>query len=160
MLGHVRKQCSMLFGKSNQICGFRWLNISSSLQFLDSRDKDHAAQSKQLIKRQSEIFDSVQQREKNKKTFQRAVLTYLKHENVYRRGHVEFIYAAMEKMEEFGVHRDLETYKKILKIFPQGKMVPRSIWQAEFMHYPKQQNCAIELLEKMERNSKQLKQIA
>lgn len=47
-----------------------------------------------------------------------------------------------------------ETYKKILDILPKGKMIPTNVFQAEFMHYPKQQQCAIDLLEKMEDNGK------
>ena len=31
-------------------------------------------------------------------------------------------------------------------------MIPTNVFQAEFMHYPKQQQCAIDLLEKMEDN--------
>nr|XP_045608013.1 evolutionarily conserved signaling intermediate in Toll pathway, mitochondrial-like [Procambarus clarkii]XP_045608015.1 evolutionarily conserved signaling intermediate in Toll pathway, mitochondrial-like [Procambarus clarkii]XP_045608016.1 evolutionarily conserved signaling intermediate in Toll pathway, mitochondrial-like [Procambarus clarkii]XP_045608017.1 evolutionarily conserved signaling intermediate in Toll pathway, mitochondrial-like [Procambarus clarkii]XP_045608018.1 evolutionarily c len=68
------------------------------------------------------------------------------------RGHVEFIYAAMKYMEEYGVHKDLEVYKKLLDLMPKGKMIPRNLFQAEFMHYPKQQFCAIDCLEQMEIN--------
>lgn len=46
----------------------------------------------------------------------------------------------------------VEVYKKILNILPKGKMIPRNIIQAEFQHYPKQQQCAIDLLEQMEDN--------
>lgn len=33
-------------------------------------------------------------------------------------------------------------------------MIPRNIWQVEFMHYPRQQQCGIDLLEEMENNGK------
>ncbi|KAK3866559.1 hypothetical protein Pcinc_027918 [Petrolisthes cinctipes] len=68
------------------------------------------------------------------------------------RGHVEFIYAAMKNMEDFGVHKDLEVYKKLLDLMPKGKMIPTNIFQQEFMHYPRQQQCAIDCLEQMELN--------
>lgn len=70
----------------------------------------------------------------------------------HRRHHVEFIYAALKHMEEFGVERDLEIYKEILNVMPKGKMIARNMFQAEFMHYPKQQDCAVFLLDQMEYN--------
>ena len=33
-----------------------------------------------------------------------------------------------------------------------GKMIPKNMIQAEFGHYPKQQHCCLEILEKMEDN--------
>uniref|UniRef100_D3TPK5 Evolutionarily conserved signaling intermediate in Toll pathway, mitochondrial n=1 Tax=Glossina morsitans morsitans TaxID=37546 RepID=D3TPK5_GLOMM len=70
--------------------------------------------------------------------------------DIRRRNHVEFIYAAMKHMAEFGVERDLEVYKALINVLPKGKFIPRNIFQAEFMHYPKQQQCIIDLLEQME----------
>lgn len=70
----------------------------------------------------------------------------------YRRHHVEFIYAALKHMKEFGVERDLEVYKNILDVMPKGKFIATNLFQAEFMHYPKQQECAIFLLDQMEYN--------
>ena len=43
-------------------------------------------------------------------------------------------------------------YKALIEVFPKEKMVPRSVWQVEFMHYPKQQQCAIDLMDQMEDN--------
>lgn len=70
--------------------------------------------------------------------------------DVHRRNHVEFIYAAMKHMSEFGVEHDLEVYKALINVMPKGKMLPKNVFQAEFMHYPKQQQCIIDLLEQME----------
>uniref|UniRef100_A0A2P2I4Q4 Evolutionarily conserved signaling intermediate in Toll pathway, mitochondrial n=1 Tax=Hirondellea gigas TaxID=1518452 RepID=A0A2P2I4Q4_9CRUS len=58
--------------------------------------------------------------------------------------------AALKNMEEFGVHKDLEVYKKLLDIFPKVKMIPQNMWQVEFSHYPIQQDCAIDVLGQME----------
>ncbi|KAM3964390.1 evolutionarily conserved signaling intermediate in Toll pathway, mitochondrial-like, partial [Aphomia sociella] len=69
-----------------------------------------------------------------------------------RRGHVEFIYAALTRMKEFDVQKDLEVYKALVDVLPKGKFIPTNIFQAEFMHYPKQQQCAVDLLEQMEDN--------
>lgn len=47
-----------------------------------------------------------------------------------------------------------QVYKKLLDLFPKGKMIPTNVFQVEFMHYPKQQQCAIDCLEQMETNGK------
>lgn len=92
----------------------------------------------------------IQNEEKSKETFLEAVKMHSR--DVHRRGHVEFIYSSLKYMEEFGVNRDLEVYKNILDVFPKGKFIPTNVFQVEFMHYPKQQQCAVDLLEQMEEN--------
>lgn len=72
--------------------------------------------------------------------------------DVHRRNHCEFIYAAMKNMREYGVHRDLTVYKALLDVMPKGKFIPTNMFQAEFNHYPKQQQCIIDLLHQMEEN--------
>lgn len=76
--------------------------------------------------------------------------------DVHRRNHVEFIYAAMKNMEDYGVHKDLAVYKALIDVMPKGKFIPTNVFQAEFMHYPKQQNCITDLLEQMEDNGKEI----
>lgn len=94
-------------------------------------------------------FDSAQQ--KTKESFVDMVNIF-EQRDVHRRNHVEFIYAALKNMEEFGVHTDIEVYKSLINVMPKGKFIPTNIFQAEFMHYPKQQQCIIDLLEQMEDN--------
>ncbi|CAD6992329.1 unnamed protein product [Ceratitis capitata] len=53
-------------------------------------------------------------------------------------------------MADFGVEYDLEVYKALINVMPKGKFIPTNVFQAEFMHYPKQQQCIIDLLEQME----------
>jgi len=89
--------------------------------------------------------------EQNKENFEGAIDIFT-HKDSRRRGSVEFIYAAMRNMEHFGVHRDLGSYKKLMEVFPKGKMIPENRLQADFFHYPKQQQCATSLLQKMEKN--------
>ncbi|XP_046753958.1 evolutionarily conserved signaling intermediate in Toll pathway, mitochondrial [Diprion similis] len=88
---------------------------------------------------------------KEKKTYLDVLRMFIDRD-IQRRGHVEFIYAAMKHMEEFGVEKDLEVYKSLLNVLPKGKFIPENKIQAEFMHYPKQQQCAIDVLEQMENN--------
>lgn len=66
--------------------------------------------------------------EKNKKTYLAAMDMF--HEmTVHKRGHVEFIYAALAEMESYGVHKDIEAYRKVLGVFPVGQMVATNVWQ-------------------------------
>lgn len=76
--------------------------------------------------------------------------------DVHRRNHVEFIYAALKNMEEFGVIRDIDVYKKLINVMPKGKFIPTNLFQVEFQHYPKQQQCIIDLLDQMEDNGNAL----
>jgi signaling intermediate in Toll pathway protein len=130
----------------------RHLRTTATVQFLDVRDKDHNEKEKRLIVHQGEYFDeaAASKRARDKKTFEDAVGLYLKRNGVYRRGHVEFLYAAIGRMKEFDVHRDLDTYKTLLALFPEEKMVAKTTWQVEFMHFPKQQQCCIDILDFME----------
>lgn len=95
-------------------------------------------------------FNNVQ--EKNKKTYLDMLRVYQMEK--YRSGHVEFINTAIKHLDEFGVNEDLETYKKLIQVLPAGKFVPQNYIQSEFMHYPKHQQCIIDLLQKMEDNGK------
>ncbi|XP_005091035.1 evolutionarily conserved signaling intermediate in Toll pathway, mitochondrial [Aplysia californica] len=100
------------------------------------------------------IFDDeANTRGRNKEAFLVAVSKYISKETLYRRGAVEFVYAGLQEMKTFGVVRDLASYKALLQAFPKGKMIPRNAWQVEFMHYPRQQQCAIDMLEQMEVNA-------
>ncbi len=94
---------------------------------------------------------NVPEEERNKDTFLEAVKIYTTRPGP-RRGHVEFILSALKYMEEFGVHRDLQAYKDLLDILPKGIYIPTNMFQAEFFHYPKQQQCILDLLEQMEDN--------
>ncbi|KAJ8897267.1 hypothetical protein PR048_002613 [Dryococelus australis] len=98
-----------------------------------------------------DIFQDAEDKDKN--TYLAMIQIFVQRD-VHRRGHVEFIYSAMKHMEEFHVHKDLEAYKSLIDILPKGKFIPTNIFQAEFMHYPKQQQCIIDVLEMMEDNGK------
>lgn len=111
------------------------------------------AKEKKLILHSDDYFQQYSDQKKNQALFKAAVDCYLMKENVYRRGHVEFVYAALKRMKDFGSAKDLSSYKKIMEVFPKYKMIPKSTWQAEMMHYPKQQQCAIDIMEEMEKNA-------
>lgn len=96
-----------------------------------------------------DLFEQVASEARTKATFNKAVDIFIKRD-VRRRGHVEFIYAALKKMPEFGVERDLLIYNKLLDVFPKEVFVPRNFIQRMFNHYPRQQECGVQLLEQME----------
>ena len=99
----------------------------------------------------TEKYFGVNSDSKNKQSFNDAIDIFT-HRDARRRGSIEFIYAAMRNMEAFGVHKDLQVYKKLLDVFPKGKMIAENRIQSDLFHYPKHQNCATALLNKMERN--------
>ncbi|KAK5621437.1 hypothetical protein CRENBAI_006821 [Crenichthys baileyi] len=98
---------------------------------------------------QEDLFEQVAKEYKTKATFNKVINVFTKRD-IRRRGHVEFIYAALKKMSEFGVERDLSVYNKLLDVFPKEVFVPRNFIQRMFNHYPRQQECGVELLEQME----------
>lgn len=51
------------------------------------------------------------------------------------RGHVEFINSALKYLKEYGLHKDLDTYKAILNVFPKGAMIPRNTFQVGDFHH-------------------------
>lgn len=96
-----------------------------------------------------ELFERAARDAKSKANFNRVLDTFNK-KDIRRRGHVEFIYAALKKMPEFGVERDITVYNKLLDVFPKEVFVPRNFIQRMFNHYPRQQECGVQVLEQME----------
>jgi len=128
-----------------QISTCRTENCSKDIKTYDDDDFKTSA----LVTRK--YFSQEEEEEKNKESFEGAIDIFC-HKDTRRRGSVEFIYAAMRNMEKFGVHRDLGTYRKLMEVFPMGKMIPQNRLEGDFFHYPKQQQCATTLLQKMELN--------
>lgn len=89
--------------------------------------------------------------EQDKASFLNAVRSFGAH-NVRKRGHVDFIYLALRKMPEFGVERDLSVYNLLLDVFPKEVFRPRNVIQRIFVHYPRQQECGVAVLEQMEQH--------
>lgn len=96
-----------------------------------------------------ELFRPALDGARNKANFVRAVQNFTEY-NVHKRGHVDFIYLALRKMREYGVERDLSVYNLLLDIFPKEVFRPRNIFHSIFLHYPRQQECGIAVLEQME----------
>lgn len=114
----------------------------------ESANEDNRKRDKSLVSH-NDLFEQVANEVKTKATFNKVVDIYIKGA-MRRRGHVEFIYAALKKMPEFGVEKDLVVYNKLLDVFPKEVFVPRNFIQRMFNHYPRQQECGVQLLEQME----------
>lgn len=122
----------------------------------DERDENEHKENRETGERVTDIDFSMEGRfqraeDKNRQTFLDMVNLFVGRDK-HRRHHVEFVYAALKHMREYGVERDIEVYKAILDVMPKGKFIPTNMFQAEFMHYPKQQHCIIYFLDQMEHN--------
>lgn len=118
---------------------------SQPARFVQEEDK---TREKSLVAH-DDLFEQVAKETKTKATFNKVIDVYTKRD-IRRRGHVEFIYAALKKMPEFGVEKDLTVYNKLLDVFPKEVFVPQNFIQRMFNHYPRQQECGVQLLEQME----------
>lgn len=55
-------------------------------------------------------------------------------------------------LKQFGLHKDIEVYKRLLDVMPKGKMVPKNYFQEMSVYYAKHQATAIQLLDYMSQN--------
>ncbi|XP_055587832.1 evolutionarily conserved signaling intermediate in Toll pathway, mitochondrial [Uranotaenia lowii] len=139
----------LLAGTSVRLCSSQKSSEQSSESHQDERsEKDKSASDTKLMLR-TQLFEHVST--KDRKTYLEMINVF-ESRSVQRRNHVEFIYAALKHMEEFGVQKDLAVYKALVNVMPKGKFIPTNIFQAEFMHYPRQQQVIIDLLDQMEDN--------
>lgn len=96
-----------------------------------------------------ELFRLAPDGARDKASFVQAVQNFGQH-NVHKRGHVDFIYLALRKMRDFGVEKDLAVYNLLLDVFPKEVFQPRNVFQKIFIHFPRQQECGLAVLEQME----------
>lgn len=119
----------------------------------ERKKKEHQQEQKRQATHQTNLMvqgDFEHVSEKTRESFLTMVEMFDDKSKHHRRNHVEFIYAALKNMKDFGVATDLEVYKALLDVMPKGKFIARTMFQAEFMHYPKQQECITMFLEQME----------
>lgn len=157
MIRYGRCVTSLLVRRSRMLACRQVANTSSNSEInedekfdpkKEEREKKHEFYAKRsLILRGA--FECIEN--KNKDAFLDMIDIFI-NKDVHRRNHVEFIYAALKNMKEYGVVRDLAVYKKLIEVMPKGKFIPTNLFQVEFQHYPKQQQCIIDLLDQMEDN--------
>nr|CAD2170749.1 unnamed protein product [Meloidogyne enterolobii] len=100
----------------------------------------------EFFQRESEVAD------KTKEAFLQCIKLFVMSRGKRGGGQVEFINAGRNNMKAFGVHKDLDVYKELLRVFPEGDFVPENPLQRAFWHYPLHQECAIKLMDAMEAN--------
>jgi len=71
---------------------------------------------------------------------------------IKRFGYTEFINAALPAMKDFGVEKDLESYKALMRVFPPGSCVPISKLATAFFPYFFEQRAAVDILTQMHEN--------
>lgn len=67
-------------------------------------------------------------------------------------GQCEFIQGALKALKEYGLHEDIEAYKKLMNVMPKERMVAKNAFQQLGFFYGKHQETAVDVLENMERN--------
>ncbi|XP_019873986.2 evolutionarily conserved signaling intermediate in Toll pathway, mitochondrial [Aethina tumida] len=66
--------------------------------------------------------------------------------------HIKVIYQALEAMEDFKADKQLNSYKSLINLMPKNKYAAENVLQAELMHFPRHQQCVIDVLQQMEDN--------
>lgn len=118
----------------------------------EKQQRERKEKHDQFVKRQLILKGAFESEEDKSKGNFLDMIRIFEDKERHRRNHVEFIYAALKNMDDFGVQKDIEVYKALINVMPKGKFIPTNMWQVEFQHYPKQQQCIIDLLEQMEDN--------
>ncbi|CAH8629588.1 unnamed protein product [Schistosoma margrebowiei] len=148
---------------------------ASFFSFIKSKLNEAASsQSKdsQSVPNDSEWLDAVQEVEKSellhwkgsdtsmtrtelrkwkKRTFLHILEMFIQRSGPSRKGFTSFIENALIKMPEYEVADDLDCYKAVIRLFPTGRMVVKRFLQADFGHFPKQQQVMIDILSQMSR---------
>ncbi|CAH8623137.1 unnamed protein product [Schistosoma guineensis] len=148
---------------------------ASFFSFIKSKLSEAASsQSKdsQSVPNDSEWLDAVQEVEKSellhwkgsdtsmtrtelrkwkKRTFLHILEMFIQRSGPSRKGFTSFIENALTKMPEYEVVDDLDCYKAVIRLFPTGRMVVKRFLQADFGHFPKQQQVMIDILSQMSR---------
>ena len=101
----------------------------------------------------NKLLDSVKQRPSlnKREQFYFAIEKFLEKEK-YRKGHVQFMVAAMRRMDEFDLNKDLDAYNKLINVFPRGRFLPRRMLEAFWPRASPQMELCLEILTKMEEN--------
>ena len=68
----------------------------------------------------------------------------------HRRTHLKFISIALERVDEFGIQKDIQIYKDMLDLFPKGRFVNRTLFDALWPRRTPQMELALKILQKME----------
>ena len=107
--------------------------------------------SEAVVSKHVHAFDRAASFGKTKENFHGVIDNFLAKDKT-RRGHMEFLKAAMHYMEEFGLVKDVETYNRMLDVFPRGRFENRTLFDAIWAKQHPQAILALDILTMMEDN--------
>lgn len=107
--------------------------------------------SEAVVSKHVHAFDRAASFGKTKENFHGVIENFLAKDKT-RRGHMEFLKAAMHYMEEFGLVKDVETYNRMLDVFPRGRFENRTLFDAIWAKQHPQAILALDILTMMEDN--------
>lgn len=107
--------------------------------------------SETVVSKHVHAFERAASFGKTKESFHGVIDSFLAKDKT-RRGHMEFLKAAMHYMEEFGLVKDVETYNRMLDVFPRGRFENRTLFDAIWAKEHPQAILALDILTMMEDN--------
>lgn len=107
--------------------------------------------SKAVVSKYVHSFERAASFGKTKESFLGVIDNFLANDRT-RRGHMEFLKAAMHYMEEFDLVKDVEAYNKMLDVFPRGRFENRTLFDAIWAKQHPQAILALDILTLMEDN--------
>ena len=105
---------------------------------------------KQLTK-SAKIFESLAVSSPNEQGFRDAIETFKKRD-VKRVKVMDFVSTAVTYMEQFGVSKNVDSYNRLLDVFPKGRYHNRTVFDTLWTRYRPQIDCAVQVLTKLEEN--------
>lgn len=121
--------------------------MPSTLVMVNSKRFESSDKMKNLMTVTAILDEALITRQKD--SFHRAIDKFNARDR-QRRGHVDFIYSALSVIDKFGLEQDVETYNKLLDVFPKDRFVNRSWFDVVWPKPHPQIDCALEVLTKME----------
>lgn len=131
-------------------------NVSRSMALFPPKKKDDeespGIRTKELVRIRDFFNEEGLKANYDKKHFINTVEDFNNIRKMKRFGYTEFIAASLPAMKEFGVHKDIDSYKALMRVFPKGAFIPSSRIAAGFFPHYVQQQTAIKILVQMEEN--------
>lgn len=113
--------------------------------------RDEIKVSTAVVSKYVKAFERAASFGKSKENFFGVIENFISKDR-HRRGHMEFLKAAMNYMEEFDLVKDVETYNKMLNVFPRNRFENRSLFDAIWAKGHPQVELALDILTLMEDN--------
>lgn len=120
--------------------------------FNKNPNEDGEVNSKELVRVKEFFTEEGLKSDFDRKHFINTLENFTNIKKLKRFGYTEFLAAALPAMKEFGVEKDIESYKALMRVFPKGAFIPSSPFIGGLYPNYVQQSSAIKLLCQMEIN--------